>query len=278
MKKQMIGGLCAMMALTAVLAGCGETGNGTSTVVSSGTQSSDAASSVSSAQTGVTVTDGKRTRGDNKEWQITYPIFSGLNNESKVNTRILEDTMRDDLLLVSAEEGQPLPQGSMDYKIIHQDDKVVSIAYTGSLTAEGSAHPSNLVFTVNVDVQTGERFDTGVRENAAALAGILVSGEGYALEGDFDLQKAIISYLKEQDLQLMSDLIAKADFDATDSDSIPPVFSAYLPDGKVLLYVPVPHALGDFAAITMALPQDGQNTQSSASLAGASSQPESQLF
>ncbi len=243
--------LCAMLVGSGILAGCGN----------ADTPNSSLSSQTSSAPTGSTIeapsrVDTPSNAEVNKNMTLTqmgygreklhilFPTVAGLDVPQKVNpvnTMIQQDT----LAILNKYDGS---EGTFEYQVVYNDGKILALRYTAALTTKGAAYPTNVAFTTNVNLETGERISSGAPEKASEIAARLVSGKGYQVEGEEELQQAVITALKAMEEKTLTESIANADFGP---DKTPTVFTSYAGEQKVTISLPVEHALGDVAHLTI---------------------------
>ncbi|MCI9575375.1 MAG: DUF4163 domain-containing protein [Clostridiales bacterium] len=263
MKKQAALVLCGMLAMTSVLAGCGNGNENISSMVS------EAGSQVESEGRVDTPTDAvvnkQMTVAENvytkEKINVKYPIVGKMDvpeSANAVNTLIQQDMLAvmDQYLSIS-----PSYAGTFNYELLYNDGKILSIVYRGTLTAGDAAYPINAVFTTNINLEKGERMSSGAPEKAAEIANLLISGKGYEVVGEEELQQAVITALTAMEPETLTKTIAEADFGP---DKKPTAFTAYAGENKVAVYLPVEHAIGDVAIVTLTLPgtEPAEGTQS----------------
>lgn len=242
--------LCALLVGAGVLAGCGNTETPVSNVssaVSSATGSTiDAPSRVDTPtqpEINKNMTLTQMGYGRDK-LHVLFPVVEGMDVPEKsnpVNTMIQQDT----LAMLDKYAGS---EGTFEYEVAYNNGKVLALRYTAALTTKDAAYPTNAVFTTNINLETGERISSGAPEKAEEIAALLVSGTGYQVQGEEELQQAILAALKEMDVKTLAESIANADFGP---DKTPAVFTSYEGEQKVGISLPVEHALGDVAQITI---------------------------
>ena len=94
---------------------------------------------------------------------------------------------------------------------------------------------------------------SGAPEKADEIAKLLISGKGYEVVGDEELQQATIQALTAMKPETLTKTIQEADFG---SDKKPTAFTAYAGENKVAVYLPVEHAVGDVATILLTFARD----------------------
>lgn len=269
-KKSAVIALCAMLVGAGALAGCGTSNPApTSSVVSQAPPRVDTPSNPE-INKGLTLTEYSLTEGN---IILKFPLVAGMDvpeQGNPVNTMIQQD-------IIAAAKMYPEGEGTFEYEVIYNDGKILSLLYTGTVTTKDAASPVNAAFTTNINIETRERISSGAPEKASEIAALLVSGEGYTVKGDSEeLQQAIVTALKAMDPKTLTDSIAAADFAP---DKQPTVFSAYAGEQKVIVLLPVEHAIGDVACITIdwapPAPEEPVNSEPANSEVNAS-QPDSE--
>ena len=277
MKKQAALVLCSMLAMAGVLAGCGNENENTSSMISEVDSQVESQGRVDTPTDAVvnkqmTVAENVYTK---EKINVKYPIVGKMDvpeSANAVNTMIQQDMLAvlDQYLSIS-----PSYTGTFNYELMYNDGKILSIVYRGTLTAGDAAHPITAVFTTNIDLEKGERMSSGAPEKADEIAKLLISGKGYEVVGDEELQQATIQALTAMKPETLTKTIQEADFG---SDKKPNAFTAYAGENKVAVYLPVEHAVGDVATILLTLPgtESAEGTQSTPEET-ASQQPTSQV-
>lgn len=127
-------------------------------------------------------------------------------------------------------------------------DNVMSIVCTGNITSP-KGEQKTVVYTTNVDLTTGERVSTGVRENAAAIAKRIAAGKLTVLEADDELRESQSAYLQKLGEKKLTALLKKCDF--TEKDKKPQCFSYYMAEDsdEIGIYLPVAEKLGSYAIL-----------------------------
>lgn len=85
--------------------------------------------------------------------EISFPQFSGLKDielQNKMNALLKDEAFREyensgDLSL------------SIKYEIIYQDDKTISVIYSGFVYNKYAAYPRDIFTTINIDLESGDR-------------------------------------------------------------------------------------------------------------------------
>ncbi|MCI9252495.1 MAG: DUF4163 domain-containing protein [Lachnospiraceae bacterium] len=185
--------------------------------------------------------------------QISYPQLVGLLDEEiqkKWNEIISGHAKR---ALEDAEEGSSLEAG---YSVKTMNDQLLSILIEGYYSRQGGAYPIRFRYTYNIDMSSGESLRLAYYQNPDELAEVLLSGEGYRVEGELGEElKERLSILYGTAEQLADVL---RDFDYGDNRETPSGFS-YQEKGQTHLCIEVPHVLGD--CVDVVLEKNGDSEQ-----------------
>ena len=94
---------------------------------------------------------------DKLKYDIKYPQISGLSDTDK--QRRINSTLKDEALKVL--KYYENPSGSVElrivYKVVLANPNILSIQYSGSGSVSNAAHPNDLFFTTNINIETGDR-------------------------------------------------------------------------------------------------------------------------
>ena len=239
MKKTILIAGCTALLLSAVgLAGCGGAGDTSSGGALISTYSIDVSSEkpVSSASSeAVTNTVNKSLEQGNVT--VAYPrlVTDGdAAAAAKANELIAADAKQ---VLKNAAKNKS-DSGAIDYTLLQSEDEM-SVVYTGTLIDKETSKPKTFVATTNIDRETGEREETGIAKNAAAVADAMQQGSVTVLESDKQTKASVTNALQEMDTDELTGLLKNCDF--TEKNKTPECFSYFLgEDGdQVVIYVPV---------------------------------------
>ena len=176
---------------------------------------------------------------------VEYPQVRDLGGavQNQINQLVAADAQAylDDKL--DEEEGT----GVVENSVIVRGD-VMSVVCTGYIT-DSDGGQQMVVYTTNVDLKTGSRISTGVRENAAGIAQEILDGQLIVMESNSERKAEIEAYLEDLDEDELIELLEKCDF--TDEDSEPECFSYYMAEDsdEIGIYLPVPEELGSYAIL-----------------------------
>lgn len=184
---------------------------------------------------------------------IHYPVLEKMDFRAKqetLNAILLHDAQMCMANRVPSSSGGT---GIMDVTEGYHTKQYLSFVSTGSFTTPTSTDPQMVFYVTNLDLQTGERFVTPIRENAAALAKIIRSGEGYSvLTPSDELRKQQENYLMGLSESDLTALLSGCDY--TDTDAVPKSFSYPLGEDNYAIYLPVPSNLTGYAMVQLRIP------------------------
>ncbi|MNC29007.1 hypothetical protein D3C75_772400 [compost metagenome] len=179
---------------------------------------------------------------------IKYPqiIFTEPNTgQNKVNEMIEEEAGKVMRYYDNSTEGLIL---EIDYQIQRQDEEVLSIQYAGSGYVEGAAHPNNMFYTTNVDLQKGNLIRLkDVVEINRDFAEKLIAGKFQIAESVVATKEEILDYLNLFTTEELIERFKNADsLDNIGTDDQSDIFSYFTAD-SIGISVGVSHASGDHA-------------------------------
>ena len=178
---------------------------------------------------------------------VTYPELSGMSDVEKQQR--LNQLIRSEALTVLADYGESELENltvKLDYVIVRQDSKLFSVRFNGSRFLKGTAYPSRLVQSVNLDIQAGRKLRLpDVIWLDEQFVETIKNSRMNAVEG------VTWGKLRLDDKILLKALL-QAD-SATSTENPSRVFSYYTPNG-IGISIGVIHALGDH--VEFELPMD----------------------
>lgn len=97
-----------------------------------------------------TIEDKKYKQNQHKgEFNVTYPVLkSEKKNMNVVNSVILARVVNE----LYYEDAETTIDIDLDYEVKHANDAFISILFTGFYNTQGAAHPNNISFTINFDL------------------------------------------------------------------------------------------------------------------------------
>ncbi len=176
---------------------------------------------------------------------IEYPILSNLRNadtEEKVNKLIKEYA----LMIVDAYElNTEKDNVTVACDVISLDRSKAVLEFKGSMMIDGAPYPTDLYYTMNVDLSKGSLQGLVDYADPYTMAGYILSDDCIITSLDDDA--AVKEYFKTLDIETLWETLKSCDF-SSGAEGFPSCFS-YVNQGIVYISVPVPHAIGDYAII-----------------------------
>ena len=177
---------------------------------------------------------------------IEYPILSNLRNsdtEESVNALIKEYALK----LIDSYMIDPTKDNvTIACDVLSLDRSNGIFAFKGSMKPEGAAYPSELYYTLSVDLGKGTLKGLSDYADPYTMAGYIIS-EDCIITKSVD-NAAAKEYLSSLDINMLWDTLKNCDFNTQRGDSFPQAFSYNL-QGIVYIAVSVPHALGDYVIV-----------------------------
>ncbi|MBB6447303.1 DUF4163 domain-containing protein [Bacillus benzoevorans] len=183
---------------------------------------------------------------------IHYPQFRQLNDKEKEDS--INQWIREEALSYIQPYEDPEVSMDMDYQIMMQTPKIVSIVYTGESSIKGGAYPTHLLFTTNVDITSGKKLkllDPYTINDALVEAlkkGTYLDRENPS-QPNQEKTAAVFDFLNSVQNQEWVDALKQADNPNLEENTWG-IFTYQTPDSLVASFQ-VPHALGDHAEIRL---------------------------
>ncbi|ADL04461.1 hypothetical protein [Lacrimispora saccharolytica] len=184
---------------------------------------------------------------------IEYPSITGLEDgekEKKINALLKSNALEIQKACSVNPKSDSL---SITAKIISADRKRITATYTGLLSGEGAAHPVHLFFTNTVDISQAKDISLTDYADPRGLAEYIRSSDCQFNDTSPELTEALLPYLAETSQEAYVKMFQNADFplkaEGPDNTSVFPESFSYEDHGTIIVSVPVPHSLGDFALI-----------------------------
>jgi hypothetical protein len=173
---------------------------------------------------------------------IEYPSISGLNdqeNQKKINTILKNEALK---ILNYYTDSFGFTELTIGYQITLSNKSILSIQFSGTGNVDNAAHPNNLFYTVNIDIQEGTKLRLNdIVEIDSDFVDKLYNGDFKALwpeQGEY-----ISYYSKNEMLKYLKDADS---LDNIGSENQSDVFSYFTSDG-LGISIPVSHSIGDHA-------------------------------
>ncbi|HCD44770.1 MAG TPA: DUF4163 domain-containing protein [Lachnoclostridium sp.] len=184
---------------------------------------------------------------------IQYPAVSGMEDgamEEKINTLLKSNALE---ILKAYSVNSEKDSLSLTAKVNSVDRKRVTVVYTGLFSGAGAAHPINVFFTNTVDMSLAKDIRLTDYADPNLLAEYIRSDGCQLYDASPELTEALIPYFDQTRLETYAKMFQKADFpmEAPSSGHTPafPESFSYEDHGTIIVSIPVPHSLGDFALI-----------------------------
>ncbi|MCL2637152.1 MAG: DUF4163 domain-containing protein [Oscillospiraceae bacterium] len=166
---------------------------------------------------------------------IKYPQMEGLFDKSlqeDMNSRLQYFALS---VLEAYEDSLGALTLEVDYEVTRSTGNLLSVVFRGLAYVEGAAHPNNIVYTVNIDIQVGIE---------VVLADMVILGdefiEIFRAYGKTEFPEAD-EYVKENDNEYFM-----KEFRSADSFWLTDTYSYYTEDAMVICFS-VPQAIGGYA-------------------------------
>ncbi len=180
---------------------------------------------------------------------IEYPFISGLGDrkrEDKINDLILSEVLSYIQPIDDIDKGQYY---KLSYEVKYQDDKILSVVYTGHFFSDTSAYPIDVFSTTNIDLINSKKLklkEFVIDDSKLLEAYLLVLGEG----SDDEIKKFCYDYI----LQNYNDVAILNRLNQADEmyDFMKPVHS-YLTKNSLGISWEVPHVMGDHVEVEIPL-------------------------
>lgn len=188
----------------------------------------------------------------NDKVMIEYPVLK--QSADDTNLEAVNNLLKDNALeIINAYSIDPAKDTlTVSADIISADRNRISVAYTGMLSADGAAHPTNVYYTSVVDLKTGKNIRLTDYVDPKHLAQYVLSDQCKFYNTSPELNEALMSARAGMDEQTYTDIFKNADFSSKQLEKgvaeFPESFS-YEDQGVIIVSIPVAHALGDFALI-----------------------------
>lgn len=174
--------------------------------------------------------------------EISYPKLTGSKDDTSLNTMISDNAK----LGLSTFAKAPDSDVKIKYNIKNQSGKRMSIVYTGK------SGDNNIIFTNNIDLESGKSIGLSDFADPLTLANYILSDD-VVLENASNAQASgFAEYKKTLSVDILKTLLEDADFPLVKENDVnegfPKVFS-YESGGDIFIAIPVSHELGDYVLV-----------------------------
>ncbi|WP_066869599.1 hypothetical protein [Clostridium mediterraneense] len=173
---------------------------------------------------------------ENLSKRIPYPTFNNINNKDKVNEVVLNYVKKLDSLYNSNGEATL----NINYQIMFQNNKYISIYFSGDINSPTAAYPSKFRSTLNINIEKGSL----MRLNEIAnINEKFIDILNKAVESKF--QSLGVQAPDNLKLENLNSLLQQTDSSSTSEAQ------SYFTSNEVVLILSVPHAIGDYIEINI---------------------------
>ncbi len=173
---------------------------------------------------------------DNLSKRIPYPTFNNINNKDKVNELILNYVKKLDSLYNSNDEVRL----NINYQIAFQNNKYISIYFSGDINSPDAAYPSKFSSTLNINIEKGS---TMCLSEIANINEKFIDVFNKAVESKF--QSLGVQAPDNLKLENLNNLLQQADSSYTSEAQ------SYFTSNEVVVILSVPHVIGDYIEINI---------------------------
>lgn len=149
---------------------------------------------------------------DERELAFTYPIFEGKENTEALNTLLFEESKAymENYLTYNHPGEVYYTYDVSSVETAYLSDSFASFICTGSLYADGAAHPINFAYTLNIDLENAKVLGfSDIIKDFGAVTELFESGDFSLIpSGNSELDAEINSLSSEELIGAYSDLYA----------------------------------------------------------------------
>ncbi|WP_270566539.1 PdaC/SigV domain-containing protein [Clostridium beijerinckii] len=185
--------------------------------------------------------------------KINYPQIKNYADEVKLDS-INKDLKNAALSIVNiyVENNTNINDINMEvnYEVKTKNNKYISIAFNGLVNIKGTAYPTSIFYTVNIDLEKGSIVGLSDYANVQDLLKKLKKLDDVKMLSEneelIEAQKSVIKNISDDELL---NILKDADFHQKDGVIEIPKKGAYsyMEDNKIVISIPMIHAIGDHA-------------------------------
>lgn len=179
---------------------------------------------------------------------IQYPVLSNLGDEAReaqINQKLKENA----LSIVDAYSSDSKKAAiTIKCQVPSLTRKRITALYTGSVSPEGAAYPSNVFYTNTIDLNSGSDLGLSDYTDPYTMAGYVLSDDVQFQNLSGQTLSAVLEERKLTDINGYTAIFEEADFPLDPSKGWPSSFS-YEKQGEIYFSIPVSHAAGDYAVV-----------------------------
>ncbi|OOM16034.1 DUF4163 domain-containing protein [Clostridium saccharobutylicum] len=205
--------------------------------------------SYSSSKGDYEISEETYTKGNTK---IVYPKINNLNDSKKSDS--INKSLKDEALAVTNyyDLSNSNTTLNVSYDVEYQDNNILSISYKGSFYGGDSAYPESVLYSTNIDMKQGNSIRLKDYADVNDIFNKLRNANDVLnLAESNELAEAQKEYLSNMNDSTLKDMIANADFyDNNGNVEFPKAFT-YRRSDNIIIAMPVPHAIGDYAEFSI---------------------------
>lgn len=180
---------------------------------------------------------------------VQYPVVSNMEDTEK-QAQVNDLLKSNALSVIQANELTAEDSLTVKCQVVSVDRKRLTALYTGSMTANGAAHPISLFYTNTVNLPQVQNIGLSDYTDAYTMAGYALSDDVEFSGVSADMAAQIREYLaSSMDLDILTAVLDSADFPLAKEAAWPESFS-YEKQGAITFSLPLPHAMGDYCLVT----------------------------
>lgn len=176
--------------------------------------------------------------------RVEYPQLTGLPDEGKqqeINEKIRAAAVGN----ISTDN---LSSYELKYETASGGSGLVSFIFRGSSYYTGSAYPSNVVRTLNIDLNTGKNARLKDYADIAMVVNSLENADGYTIKNESVDAADFSAYLNNGAVTDYAITLLDYDIDFGNLELVPAGYSA-IRDNHLVLFVKAEHAMGDYVEL-----------------------------
>ena len=176
--------------------------------------------------------------------KLVYPQLKNMENTELQDT--INENMKQMVMQDISEDG--LSAYELQYETATQGTGILSVIFRGYCNYEGTAHPSNLIRTVNLDLTTGKNLRLKDYADMAQIVSGLETGSGYEILSEGVDSADFSAFLNNGYVTDYAMTLLDYDVDWNNLSLIPTGYSA-IRNNHVVLFVEAEHAMGDYVEL-----------------------------
>ncbi len=175
---------------------------------------------------------------------VEYPQLAGM-ADGEVQNQINENIKR---AVTGSIVTENLSSYEMRYETASKGSGMVSFIFRGTECYENSAHPNNVVKTLNIELRTGKSIRLKDYSDIADVVRCLELADGYSVENDGVDMADFSAFLNNGSVTDYAMTLLDFDIDFENLGLIPAGYSA-VRDNHLILFIEAEHAMGDYVEI-----------------------------